>query len=266
MVYPASQTLSKRRGLKKLVIDVVLTKLFFRHTQRSPIGTSALISMSDSSSSVSLSGSVFSAESPSHHSPFLSPLSFQPDEDFRLLVEMTSSDGAPLSIYLQHPTPKDPLDSYIHFLQPATSSASQMEPTHDDASFSSSPSHPTATLTSTLTSKSQSSSPKISAASIEIASGTNESTESYTPPPPLEHPCVETAKQMGIKIRDFAYEDHGVKTAPVVDEVDVLKAQYLKHRASGQKPPRETTDILRCVDSKWLEAQEQKFANDEPAN
>ncbi|KAF8510130.1 hypothetical protein BU17DRAFT_70187 [Hysterangium stoloniferum] len=220
--------------------------------------------MSDSSSSISLSGSDISAENPIQSSPPLSPLSFQLDEDFQLLAEMTWA-SPPRIVRPFLPTqclssnkPPSALESCVRPQQPP-SSATKTRPFPDNSNLSSPSSQSTTSLTSAVTSESRSSSPRPSVPSAETVSIKNASTKSCTLPPPLEHLCVESAKQMGIKVRDFAYEDHGVKPAPVVDELDGLKGEYLRYRSAGQMPPRETMDVIKLVDSAWFQEQEQKF-------
>ncbi|GJJ14174.1 hypothetical protein Clacol_008435 [Clathrus columnatus] len=55
-----------------------------------------------------------------------------------------------------------------------------------------------------------------------------------------------------IKVRDFAFENHGVKSARVVSEVDVLKHRYTKERAAHQTPPVHIIDDLLYFDPDWL--------------
>ena len=77
---------------------------------------------------------------------------------------------------------------------------------------------------------------------------------------PLEHPCVDSAKWTGIKVRDFVYENHGVRPAPVVKDITILKAQYLRIRSSGHgEVPEETMEAIKFEDPEWFREYEERF-------
>lgn len=61
-----------------------------------------------------------------------------------------------------------------------------------------------------------------------------------------------------IKVRDFAFEKHGVKPARVVSEVDVLKYRYTKERASYHVPSQDLINKLSYFDPDWLSDAQKK--------
>jgi len=70
--------------------------------------------------------------------------------------------------------------------------------------------------------------------------------------PSTAEPGTSVDTLPGIKVRDFAFEAHGAKSARVVSEVDVLKHRYTKQRAAHQTPPAHLTDDLSYFDPDWL--------------
>lgn len=72
------------------------------------------------------------------------------------------------------------------------------------------------------------------------------------PPSPQYHSCIAEAKAFGIKVRDFAHEDHGVTLAPSIPDIGQLKASYNLYRKAGLTPPSETIRKLQTYDPDWL--------------
>lgn len=71
-------------------------------------------------------------------------------------------------------------------------------------------------------------------------------------------PCTLIAPLFGVKVRDFAFEAHGAKTARVVTMEDSLKYQYSKHRAAHRAPPEDLIDELSYYDREWLDEADKK--------
>ena len=80
-------------------------------------------------------------------------------------------------------------------------------------------------------------------------------------PSPRPHPCISEAQAFGIKVRDFAFEDHAVPLAPAVPDIDQLKARYLLYRTAELMPPPEVVRKLNELDQEWIEENARLFDN-----
>jgi len=79
------------------------------------------------------------------------------------------------------------------------------------------------------------------------------------PPSPQPHPCIDQARELGIKVRDFAYENHGVPLAPTIPDVDQLKISYYLYCSTGLTPPSETIENLKLYDPEWFADAERRY-------
>lgn len=80
-------------------------------------------------------------------------------------------------------------------------------------------------------------------------------------PSPQPHPCVDQARALGIKVRDFAHEDHSVTLAPPIPDIDQLRISYYLYRSAGLTPPREAMENLKIHDPEWFIDAERRFEN-----
>ncbi|KAF8509488.1 hypothetical protein JB92DRAFT_512133 [Gautieria morchelliformis] len=83
-------------------------------------------------------------------------------------------------------------------------------------------------------------------------------------PPPSPHSCVGQARALGILVRDFAYENHGVTLAQPVPNIDGAKDIYYSYLTMGFTPSLEVIDTLKAHDPQWVtdtERQIQKLSS-----
>jgi hypothetical protein len=83
-------------------------------------------------------------------------------------------------------------------------------------------------------------------------------------PSPQPHPCVAQAQETGIRVRDFAQENHGVRLARPIPNIDQLKFSYCLYRNADLIPPIGVIDTLKAHDSQWVtdtEEQTQKSSS-----
>lgn len=82
-----------------------------------------------------------------------------------------------------------------------------------------------------------------------------------TPCSPSPQHYVTEALGLGIKVRDFAHEDHGVPLAPSIPDADQLKVSYCLYRTAGHAPPSGAIEKLKVHDAEWLTDVQRRFGN-----